>query len=80
MCRQAILPDWRKGREGETEVEGKIESRSTRLGFRPGLHVGWRGTRPGGRGAAWEPKAHNQNGLASASPATLRWSWRCGSL
>ena len=80
MCRWEGLFGRGESREGRAGDEGKIEGRGTRRGFRPGLHVGWRGTRPGGRGAGWEAKAHDQNGLAGASPAGLRWSCRRGSL
>jgi len=78
MWRLESLPDVRNDREGGAKVEGKIESRGTRLGVRPGLHVGWRGTRLRGCGAAHVRKARRNNDLARASYAPTRSGCRHG--
>jgi hypothetical protein len=74
MCSDTTLSIWRKDREGEVRSEGKIEGRGTWRGVRPGLHVGWRGTRLWWRGAARERKSREEKHLSRASPHRLRWS------
>lgn len=76
--RVAQLPDVRNDREGGAKVEGKIESRGTRWGICPGLHVGWRGTRPRGCGAAVVRKGRHGKGLARASYAATLSGWHHG--
>lgn len=74
MCSDTTLSLWRKARKGEVRSEGKIEGRGTRRGFRPGLHVGWRGTRLWWRGAALGGNSQEEKHLGRALPHRLRWS------
>ncbi len=78
MCRFARLFGLRSDREGGTKVEGKIESGGTPRGFRPGLHVGWCGTRQRGYGAFDVRKALRDNGLARVSYDPILSGWRHG--
>ena len=80
MCRWVKLIDWEKDREGRAGAKGKIEGRGTRAGVRPGLHVGWRGTRQGRRGAALRGKSLVFGLLLRALPDRLRWSWHNGAI
>ncbi len=74
MCRWGEPIDREKVDKGRAGREGKIEGRGTRRGVRPGLHVGWRGTRLGGRGAALRAKVLILSGYLRASPDPVRWS------
>ena len=73
MCSDKGHSDESKDREGKVRSEGKIEGRGTRRGVRPGLHVGWRGTRLGWHGAVLGEKAKQKKRLGRASFDRLRW-------
>lgn len=80
MCSDTGYSDGSKDREGKVRSEGKIESRGTRRGVRPGLYVGWRGTRLGWRGAVLGEKAKRKKRLGRASFDRLRWGTRHGAV
>ena len=65
--------DGSKDREGKVRSEGKIEGHGTRRGVRLGLHVGWRGTRLGWRGAVLDEKVKRKKRLGRAPFDRLRW-------
>ena len=74
MCRLVISGSRENDREGRAEDEGKIEGRGTRRGFRPGLHVGWRGTRLKGSSASLWRKLFVTVRFSRAPPHRLRWN------
>ena len=80
MCRWKEPIDWKEVAKGSAGREGKIEGRGTRRGIRPGLLVGWRGTRQGGYGAVLRSKWLVQDAFVRASPDRVRWSWCDGAL
>lgn len=74
MCRLEPGTDLEEQQDGRCSHEGKIEKRGTRFELRPGLHVGWRGTRARQRRAASGGKGRKEKGLPRASPDRARWT------
>ena len=80
MCGLEILSDGRKVQEERSGAEGKIEGRGTRRGFRPGLHVGWDGTRASTRRAVYVVSELSNHDFWRASAHCPRWSLRDGAI
>jgi hypothetical protein len=72
LCRRSQTARRSQSQPGARRVQGKIKGRGTCARRKPGLHVGWRGTRLRGRCAVEGTNVPSCLGFSRASHAALR--------
>ena len=72
LCRRSQTARRNQSKLGARRAQGKIKGRGTCARRKPGLHVGWRGTRLRGGCAVKDTKVSSCLGFSRASYAMLR--------
>jgi hypothetical protein len=72
LCGRSQTARRSQSQPGARRAQGKIKGRGTCARRKPGLHVGWRGTRLRGECAVRDAKVSSRLGFSRASYATLR--------